>query len=234
MVYACKAETKGRGRCRNWALNENGFCSFHQRLKEEGKEVKLAQKPDIVLVRFSINPKRSSRLEVFGIPKKGPLSIQKDWSHQDQAQKLGRQPFRYRQIPDSGVPVFGREGLQDVSIYRLLTEELPQLYEISDIHLRPRKDEKMDILTITFIDIHQESAPFAVSEAAFKEISDFLGASCWGYCHIWANPPNEQGKIVHTLNASHRLPEKKPKQILIFDDGFWRAEVLEARTEAKI
>ena len=221
-MYACKAATKQRARCRYWAEGENGFCSPHERRREAGEMVETAPRPDTVLYKFNLNKTWTERLTRLGVPIKEQDFVAKEAMHVAHAEKHGRGAYVIRKnVADSGVPVFGEEGLVNVSLYEVL-KELVDEYEIVDIHIQPRRDRnrQMNVLVVSFS--HGENA--VTNTEALQELLDFLSSSCWGYCHVWANPPQDDGKVVHTVNSSHRKENKQPERILRFDEGLWAEE----------
>jgi len=219
-VYACTAATEEGARCRNFVETPGEFCGFHKTRKEAGGEVSFAPKPDLVLLKFNLNPNWRERFVALGVAEKPLLSPEKEKEHVQQAEKFGRQAYRFRQIADSGVPVFGSEGITSgVSLYKLLKEFLEtEGYQVTDIHLRPRRDKRMYVLVIN---LSQQGEETVLSSEAIMELLRFLAVSCWGYCHVWANPPAEDGRVIHTVNSSHREPEKKPSVELRFNNGLW-------------
>lgn len=221
-MYACKAATERGARCRNWAEGENGFCSFHK----GRKDVEIAPRPDTVLYKFNLNESWSKKLLALGVPEKHPDFEAKEHKHIQHAQQYDRDAFRYRKdVADSGVPVFGKDGLRNVSMYEVL-KELAAVYEVVDIHIRPRRDGNrwMNVLVVSFS--HGEK--FISSDNAFQELLSFLSSSCWGYVHVWANPPQEDGRVIHTVNSSHREERKQPDLVLRLADGLWATEPAQA------
>jgi hypothetical protein len=197
------------------------MCEFHQRLKREGKEIKVAPSPDLVLVKFNLRPKWAQRFEEAGIPRHFPWETDLEAKHIRQAKEFGREPYRFREIADSGVPVFGPEGVSDLSISDLLRELEQAGYKLQDVHIRTRQ-KKFDVLVIPFSREIPEGN-LTLSEKASQLLKEFLEV-CWGLGHIWANPPDDQGRIVHTLNLSHRKPEGIPRWRLRFEGGIWLRE----------
>jgi|SRR3989344_3716067 len=219
MKYACKAATKGNARCRN-LLDAPGFCATHPEATSA-----VSEQPDVVLYKTNVNRNWSRKLKELGVPLKQSDFEKREQQHVAHAIKHGREPFRFRgkdQPADSGVPVFGKDGLQEVSLYELL-QELTTIYNVVDIHLRPTKpggNQNMEVLVVSFSDGEELNT----NTDAFQELMRFLASSCWGYCHVWANPPQDDGRIIHTVNSSHREDGKKPVQAVRFDDGLWATE----------
>lgn len=218
MRYACIASVKGGARCRYFLENPGEMCEPHQKLKAKGEKVKLAPPPDTILVKFNINPSWNQKFQEEGIPRKTPSGVSLEEKHINHAHHLHRVPYRYRDIADSGVPVFGEQGVSDVSIANLLAELQTEGYVPSGVHIGTRRQKKFDVLVIPLSRNPEEDS--LLPKGALKLLEDFLRSSCWGFVHVWANPP-EKGKIVHTINLGHREPQKAPQWKLFFNHGLW-------------
>ena len=216
MKFACKAATRGNARCRNMVSDLGGLCSTHS----EVPSLVVSDQPDVVLYKTNVNKNWSKRLKELGVQLKNPDFEAKEKKHIDHAKRFGREPFKFRgEIADSGVPVFGKDGLKEVSLYELL-QELSTIYNVVDIHLRPTKpggNPHMEVLVVSFSDGEE----FVGNTDAFQELMRFLASSCWGHVHVWANPPQDDGRIIHTVNSAHRQDGAQPKQFVGFDDGRW-------------
>ncbi len=198
------------------------MCGTHQKLKAKGEEVKVAPPPDTILVKFNINPGWAQKFEEAGIPRGFPSEVVLEEKHITQAQQINRHPYRFRDKADSGVPVFGSQGVSEVSIFKLLGELQERGYNPQGVHIRTRREKKFDVLVIPFtLGLEQDSA-FLPTRAG-KLLEEFLETSCWGFVHIWANPP-EAGKVFHTVNLGHREPQKPPQWDLCFNHGLWATE----------
>jgi len=220
LKYACIAATQEGARCRNFVETVGDICWLHQKEKDEGKEVKLAPPPDTILVKFNINPNWAQRFEETGIPRRFPSEVSLEEKHIAQAQQVNRDPYRFRETADSGVPVFGPQGVSEVSIFQLLEELQEKGYQPQGVHIRTRSQKKFDILVIPFSGGGPKENSTSLPEKALELLREFLKLSCWGFVHIWANPP-EKGKIVHTVNLSHREPQQSPQWNLCFNHGLW-------------
>jgi len=220
--YACVAATQEGARCRNFVENPGKMCEACQKLKAKGEEVKFAPSPDTILVKFNINPGWTQKFEEAGIPRRFPSEVTLEEKHIAQAQQVNRDPYRFRETADSGVPVFGPQGVSEVSIFQLLEELREKGYQTQGVHIRTRREKKFDVLVIPFtLGIEKNST--SLPEKALELLREFLKLSCWGFVHIWANPP-EKGKIVHTVNLSHREPQQSPQWNLCFNHGLWAIE----------
>jgi len=216
-MYACKAESSGGGRCRNSA-GTDGFCSSHS-----GKKVKVAGKPDKVLVKANINPNWTRRFIELGIRVVTPDFARHEAEHVAHAQEHGRGAFTVRKnIADSGVPVFGKEGVTvGVSVVALI-DELSKSYKIVDVHIfqkpaDPSRGQKgvMSTLVVSFAKEGEAIMPNTVLE--------FYAMSKWDFVHVWANPPKEDGTVIHTVNLAHRA-DAQAEHELRFADGLWAVE----------
>jgi len=212
-MYACTARTERGARCRT-LLKSGVRCNRHG---HQGAE--RAPKPHVVLLKFNINQKWKSKFVRLGVK---VTDEQKDRSrHEAHARTFGRNPYRYRQVADSGVPVFGPPGLKSVSLDQLIQELVNTYkYETVDIHIKPRKDG-MSVLVLSFS--NDQPAVEPASPAALEELLRFLSSACWGYVHVWANPPQADGRVIHTVNSAHR-EESKGASLLHFADGLWSVE----------
>jgi hypothetical protein len=218
-LYACIAATQKGARCRNFVSKAVDICWRHQKEKDEGKEVKLAPSPNTILVKFNINPSWTQQFEKAGVPRKRPFEVELEEKHIAQARKLDRRAYEYRDIADSGVPVFGPQGSSEVSILGLLEELQREGYQPQGVHIRTRAQKKFDVLVIPFVRGSESNS--TLPKRALELLQEFLRLSCWGFVHVWANPPDGQGKVVHTINLGHREPEKSPQWTLCFNHGLW-------------
>lgn len=218
MKYACTAATQKGARCRGWATNGSQLCPSCQRKAK----VEIVGQPDAVEYKFNLNENWVRRLMALGVDVRDQNFQEKEQKHIEQAQQHGREAFRYRtDIADSGVPVFGSEGLVNVSVYELF-RELVVAYEIVDVYIRPTRpgaNERMRKLVVYFAHGDKKA-----NIAAIETLLEFLASSCWGFCHVWANPPGFTGKIKDTVNISHREQDKQPERIVRFANGLWAVE----------
>ena len=222
MSYACTAATERGARCRNIAEPHGAWmCTQHNSLLAEGKDVLKAPLADTVLFKFNLNNRWRDKLLTLGVPMKARDVEAEEAKHVAHAEAFDREAYRYRDVADSGVPIFGKEGLQNVSLYEML-QELVTTYEVVDIHIKERRDgaKWMSVLVISFS--HGQQAER--NTEAFQELLSFLASSCWGYVHVWANPPQEDGRIIHTVNSSHREQDKTPELALHLAGGLWSSK----------
>jgi hypothetical protein len=226
--YACAAETKDGGRCRNPAKSgdQNFFCAkVHAPARDKGRKVAFAPMPHTVLFQISINDKRATELRKAGIREIEPDFEDQEKNHIADAKRLGRDPFGFNKaIAASGVPVFGSNGLNNVSVNELLNDLFYREYRAVDVHFFKRKDNKvMYVLCMTFTwdeGDQREMDPL-------PECVDQMMTNPWGYCHVWANPPKENGLVVHVVNLAHRERDKNPEGCLRLADGLWAVDSVE-------
>ena len=220
MSFACVAETKDRARCRETVEQNGALCPTHEYQLQRGGTVRRASAPDRVLVKFRVNPNWTRRLSDAGIPFRMRRNfLERDTQHAEQAEAVRRDPLRYRAVADSGVPVFGRDGIAAVVLSDLITEMKEAGYVVSDIHLEPTRNEGMNVLVLS---ITNEGG----IQSSLPEVVDNLLMSCWGHVHVWANPPDADGKITHTVNLAHRK-DGEVNRALRFASGLWAYDVKE-------
>ena len=213
--YACVAATQGGGRCRRRA-ERNGLCVHHQARVEEGKRVRIAPVPTTIIFSFRLNARRAEELERAGIERRKITREQeeeREARHIAQAKQHGRRPYAFREKADSGTPIFGKDGVRDVGINPTISEIQKAGYSLTQIFLEV-KEEPMKRLLVYF---EKGGKPYEGSSSLWRALFFVLSVG-WGYCHVWANPPQE-GKIVHTVNLAHWREE--PKLHLLFLEGKW-------------
>lgn len=226
--YACQAMTEQGARCRYFVtlpleLPENVFCSLHEEKAKEGK-VTVAPPPDVILFKFRVNPNWYERLLRSGIELRR-ISPQgkREMKHIMHAKKYRRAPYRFRGMADSGTPVFGKEGLPNVGLSQVWSEILSSGYGVKEIFLSPRAGEPMATLTVVL----QQKGGFFGPRINRRELYRFMFATSFGFAHVWANPPQENGLIVHTVNLVQRIPQKEPSVFLTFNKGLWGMKINE-------
>lgn len=176
--------------------------------------------PDRVVVRFRLNSWWSQELSAAGIQRRR----MPDWVRQQEerincARRFGRDPFRYRDIADSGVPVFGREGLPNCRVDPAIREMIERNFRLRDVHLLPSRDGKADILVLIF---EIGEGEIFLSPPAAMLIRELI-VGVWGFVHVWANPPQENGRVVHTVNCVHWRPDNTVPEVICleFREGLW-------------
>lgn len=176
--------------------------------------------PDVILVKFNVNEKWEARLKKVGVLLKTPDEAALELKHMFHALEVGQNPFAFRQqIADSGVPIFGKDGEKDVSINGLFAEFRSSGYFPSGVHIRRREDKKFNALVVPFVKLASGNNTIT-GETVMDLIEEFIAVS-WGFVHIWDNPPQEDGRVVHTVNLSHRDVDKAPQKSLHFQKKGW-------------
>ena len=209
MLYACVGRTANGARCGH-TMNipessqpEKVRCNNHQ----SGETAAI---PDTILIRIMINPSWFRKLDNAGVRMGLTSSLaERDAKHAEEAKK-------YHRKDTSGVRVFGqrKEGLQDATPSNILAELSKAGYGIKETHLEGSRNENMATFVVN---IERGSPGSSLSEPAKQ-----LLASYWKHTHVWANPPKEDGKIVHSvilIGRHERLPENPKK--LTFHHGLW-------------
>ncbi|MDP3882497.1 MAG: hypothetical protein Q8Q48_00360 [Candidatus Staskawiczbacteria bacterium] len=216
IICACAAKVKTGGRCRNAAQPGRLFCNGH------GNGDERAVWPNRILLKANINERQAEKFLRLGVPEVQQDEQAKDQKHAAHAVAAGRDAHRYRKdAADSGVPVFGKDGAQNVSVEMSLCELLA-VYTIVNIHIRARRDQNrwMRVLVVVFAKEGENVA----TEPVKNSLREFYGMSSWGFCHIWANPPQEDGTVVNTVNLSHKDEANEATLSLRLNDGLWAVE----------
>lgn len=205
--YACTGVTKNGGRCRN----QSGHCK-----SQHGRFVTL---PDAVLVKFRVNLTWSRRLQDAGVRLDIINWAQGDARRAEHARSVRRNPNVYRKnAADAGVPVFGPDGLDGaVSVGALLQDLMDVGFHFTDAHLERRENRRTDTLVLA---LSGEGERLTLTPEAVELIQQLFG-STWKTVHVWANPSNERGRVLDTVNIGYRLPDVKPATMLVLADGAW-------------
>lgn len=209
---ACRAGsgTTDGGRCRHMVTGA-GNCAQHQ-----GNPV--ARAPDVVLFKCRLNGNATRYLERIGVPWQQRDDRRLDAQHRQHAEGVGRSAVAYRQKPDSGVPVFDRDGAGSVTVDTLWSELERSGYAPVAAHLYQKDGDRhgMAQLSVTFA-CEGDRLDSTVATACLEKLT----VACWEHAHIWANPPQDDGHVVHTVNLAHRQPDATPKYRVAFDNGNW-------------
>lgn len=227
-MYACTAAVECGGRCRRAAVDgdKDNFCSAHAKMRDAGKEVEKVGLPDKVLLKGNINPNWTERFVQLGIRVAKPDFAKREAEHIAHAEAHGRQAYAVRKdIADSGVSVFGPEGVTaGVSVEKLINELSADNMYITDMHIHEKNDKRdsrkiMCVLVVTFA---RSGEKIVANEVALN----FFRSSKWGHAHVWANPPKDDGTVLHTVNLAHR-EDAQAEHKLCYADGLWA--VVESR-----
>ena len=218
MQYACTAQTRTGARCRQFVeVDDFGFDNTCRCSQHFGSQ--SASTPDTILLKFRVNRERVEKLKAIGIhPKKVDFG-KRETRHTQHAHQHGRQAYQVRpEVADSGVPVFEKNGLNDVSPLPGVDELMNVGYDILNVYLEPARDNNDMFVLVLRIAKEGERQPYPTEVAT--EVGELV-SSTWGFLHVWANPPREDGKVVHTLNFAHREKDKSPALELTFNLGIW-------------
>jgi len=214
-IRACKAPREdGKNRCRNHAT-KTGYCSIH------GGCTETAPAPQVVLFKAKINGKWINRFEEAGVPWQNCANDEVlQERHGQEAEELDRKPTAIRKNRnDGGTPVFGNDGAKFVSTVDAWNELLRAGHNVTDIHLRRQKDDdRMATIEVVMPIGSTPSQECAQGVAVFLKL---IGQTAWEAAHVWANGKDRSGRITHTVNLCHRLPDTKPEASLAFANGLW-------------
>ena len=174
-----------------------------------------------MLVKANINPNWVRRFEALGIRVTQPNFALQEANHIGDAQRVGREAYAVRQnLADSGVPVFGKDKGVERALMVEPLDSLLEAYHLSDIHMYQRRDKQsMWVLVLTY-ELGLDGERKVVIPV---DVAEFFAMSCWGFTHVWANPPKEDGIVIHTVNLSHRSDDPAI-QSLQFADGLWAVQ----------
>ncbi|MDP2637169.1 MAG: hypothetical protein Q8P03_00980 [bacterium] len=178
--------------------------------------------PDVVLVRMNVNQIQSFRLQEVGIERRPVDWLQREEKHLEHATAHGVEGNPNVSFVASGTPAFGsgKEGVRMACIKSAWDELVKGGYLLKDIHLIPhRKNPEMDVLVLG-LQKDVPELPFPSSRAK-ERVEQFLKTT-WEFVHVWLNPPQSTGEVVHTVNCMHRKADKGSEQCLhINGDGVW-------------
>lgn len=223
-MYACLAKSERTGGRCGVFLKEPAFCYPHRRKAEKGNLVPLAPAPDLILLQANINKKWTERFESAEVRLAEVNWERREEKRTEQAERLRINPYRYNPIIKfcTGVPVFGPKGLNDVNIQWLWPEFKNAGYRLQNIHLEEKENNiHMNVLVCGFSREENKEVNFSVD--AVTLLAEFLNVS-FRFLHVFANPPNGDGRIFHSLQVSGREPEKNPFLKLKFNNGLWGTE----------
>ncbi len=209
---ACRgAIENGVTRCRR-EVDGYGLCSYHQHKP-------LAAKPGLVLLKIRLNRKKVDWLLIEGVEIKRRDENALQRRHVTEAEQHRRSATVYRSTPDSGVPVFGKDGAQHVKIDAIWNQLVEDGYEAVGCHIYQQEkdvDSGMGNLVVEFKIGNKVSVPDAVAE--------MFDGSTYGFVHVWVNPPKPEVGPTHTVNISHREEGAPAVGSLVWDNGFWALE----------
>lgn len=217
MDYACKAGVyNGIARCRNLTP-----CSVHS----DGAPP--APRPDIVLLKVNLNKKWERRFAEAGVAKleRSPARASElAEQHVAQATKLDRHPFTIRreidspESADSGCPVFGKSGLQDVGIRNLVSELERKEFRLTGKPHQLSRGWKPPVRLV--LEFSLKGTP---AKDFPWQLFQQLITTCFGQVDVWANPAGADGRVPHTVNCGKRDDGAKPIHALHYANGDWFA-----------
>ena len=214
---ACYCATVNGGRCRHIVEGRN-TCSDH---KTDGRQIKPA---DVVLLKVNINRKALHSLRGLGVRMLERNEQEINQKHVEHAQQHGRKADSYREIADSGVPVFGKDGVRMAHSGRLLEELKESGYWICDAHIFQKEKQIQSGMATLVIQLERVRSG-GISSVVLEKVRRML-SDTFEFTHVWSNPPQHDGRRVDTVNLSHRMPDARPELELTFDVGLWNASEL--------
>ena len=244
MWYACIAgvEPPEVGlkpyRCRKMAVDppKTPICRRHIDGWYEGHPI--APSPDIVLLKVSF-PSTSSWRRDFGdlgfrfVDRGREKTKQLDKQHPQHAEAFGRGAYVIRKNrSDSGVKVFGDEGLKNAGLGLIDGELTKAGLELASSHVLDRSWEGQLTLVLEYASNVARSqintSSFPVPGRAIGFVRSQLGMSRnWGTVHVFANPPSlkpdSRGVIFHTINVGVGRDDV-PSVLLTFNAGLWGSQ----------
>lgn len=238
--YACVAGVEPPAkdlpayRCRKKASNppESMVCKDHLR-NWSGASV-LAPAPDVIYLKltFPSSPNWRQDMDELGFhiaTRDVKKTAELDARHTAHAEAFGRNADAPRKgfRPDSGVQVFGSEGLRDVSLQTLDGELIGAGYEMTGAHVIDRSFEGALVLVLQYANATARARINGSQPRVPGRAHGFIRMQLhksWGAVHIWANPPSldekTRGQIVHTINAGVGKDDL-PVSFVVFHGGHW-------------
>jgi hypothetical protein len=234
IFVACKSGTAdGVMRCR-FEGKEGGCCALHS-----GKaNVVAAPRPTVVLFKVKLGPKTRSwfaKVEVDYLTKADRRA--REAQRVADAEKLGRKAYCSRlkgasdrpEDADSGCPVFGATtgGLKKVDVRNLEAELRQAGFHMAEATVRVtdgQKGQPMNATLVLAFTNDEEEDPDFSSWVEFNR----LVAPTFAFVHVWANPKQADGTVVHTVNCLSRQEGAKADYALRYANGDWAAEPIVA------
>ena len=144
--------------------------------------------------------------------------------HIQHAQAFGRNPYAARPgVVDSGTPVFGSKGLEDVSLILVDGQLVGAGLRRTGGYVQDKSREGKLVLVLNYSNYGKPTGGLSLRAEGF--LKSLLRAT-WGHLHVWANPPSLDegqrfGKIMHTINAGWYKPDEVPIGALDYYEGRW-------------
>lgn len=210
---ACCGRTETGARCRENAQEGKRTCSRH-----EGKP--LMDPADIVLLKVRVNRNWAEKLERAGLVYKDRNDAFLDEKHAAHAEKHRRRADAIRDKPDSGTPVFGKEGTKQTMVDQMERELNRSGYQLTDVHLYRKEGDNPAMATVV-MGFCKDPTKFQMDSCLRGILTNLIGEATYEAVHVWSNPPSQSGLRVDTINCVHRQPDVRPEHHLVFDGGFW-------------
>ncbi|MBI2055975.1 MAG: hypothetical protein HYT37_01185 [Candidatus Sungbacteria bacterium] len=233
--FACVRSDRTGGRCQNLAMISAGGvdcaterwhdCIGH--LKEE--DPPMAPMPEWMLFQFILGWKAQEKYledsDIFKVERNEQAQLAKRLAD---AARTGRDPRHLD--PErgyNGCPVFMKEGLKEVGSIHLLRLEIEALgYRLVNQHWYERASGGATLVC----GFRKNAEPqFPVTQQG-KDLFGLLLQDGWLNAHIHANPPDENGQVVHSIEFVGRRERSAKKNHIIpqFAEGVWWAEARES------
>lgn len=227
LVMACRAASISDGgvRCRNTA-GENHRCSAHE-------SAELSAPPNVVLFRIRANPRWIERLEEAGVGWHERNDAAIEQRHKTAGEKLRRDAHRYgKGRTDTGTPVFSPGSRENHCLFHgtcegLLDEMVEAGMVVGSFHLYRRdKDVARGPATLTIKLVDPNVRQLAEGELRGLSVVEELLNVRWRQAYVWVNEPQEDGRVVATVNVKYREPDKQPERRLVWDKGYFNSKEL--------
>ena len=211
---ACRgAIENGVTRCRRM-VDGYGLCPNHYHKP-------LAAKPGLVLLKMRINRKKVEKLvDEEGVLVKRRDEAALDQRHAAEAEQHRRSATVYREVADSGVPVFGKEGAQHVRIGGVWNEIIMAGYRVTGYHVYQNDKDFQNGMGTMVVEFKLEGEEVFVGSF----VQELFDDETYGFVHVWVNPPKPNVGVTHTINISHKEVATKAIGSLIWDNGHWALE----------
>ena len=164
--------------------------------------------PKTILVRARINEKLAAKLVAAGLPEPRGRDEQAVLRrHAEEAGAAGLDPYRRdrgdaagNKRPDSGVPVFGKTGIEEGSLRHLSADLAEHGFRLTAVWMLQKEGDNMVFLNLRFIPTTEEPVFMLTPEAAVL-VSGVLNRR-YRYLHVFANPDGSA-----TVNPAHAMDD---------------------------
>ena len=222
--YACTGGIRGGvARCRNMSP-----CSQHPNGQPP------APRPDVILVKINLgklsNPwnQEFDRHGVKMFERSQERALQLSEKHGEQAERLGRDPLAirrrtegeenltYPEAKDSGSPVFGVDGLTFVNVAEVISDLQVAGFRLTNAY-RLARDWKPPVRLVLEFSNGEKAG---VKEFPW-DVLKRLTSETYGKVDVWANPRDDRGLVVHTVNCGQREGQARSDYRLVYAGGDW-------------